>query len=75
MNVLASIIESMERLKYLAHMLLSYADIDLPKKSRVYRKPPDLECYFRSTLVKGLVCHSLLLENKNWVRKSNSDEL
>jgi hypothetical protein len=46
MNVLASIFESMEQLKYLTHMLLSYADIDLPKKSRVYRKPPDLECYF-----------------------------
>jgi hypothetical protein len=46
MNVLASIFESMERLKYLTHMLLGYADTDLPKKSRVYCKPLDLECYF-----------------------------
>lgn len=42
MGVLALIIESIKRLVYLTYVLFGYSDADLPKKSRVYCKPPGL---------------------------------
>jgi hypothetical protein len=75
MSVLASIVEPIELLKYLTHMLLGYADTDLPKKSRFTANSQILNVTFRITLVKRLLCYGLLLGNKDWVRKSNGDEL
>jgi hypothetical protein len=44
-GVLTSIIESVKGLVYFTHVFFSYTDADLPKKSRVYCKPPGLCSY------------------------------